>query len=164
MKKILIISATLLFTGCFSGPIIESSNHNAVIPLGNEDVGIFIPADWEKLKLPGASDNVVLLASKTTQNFAISLENGAQTTTGESICNGAANGFNPFEVIAISDTECRFRGRVSTNTPMREFWQKIVKTPKSKTFLLASCSQETRFSDMGDCEDMIYSFGILDKK
>lgn len=164
MKKILVLSACVLFTGCFSGPVISSSEYNAIIPLGQSEVGIFIPTNWEKLNLPSASENVVLLARSGSQNLALSLETNSKTTNGESLCEGAKNGFSPFELVLVTENECRFRGRVSANTPMREFWQKIVKAPKSDNFLLASCSQETRASNMRDCQSIINSFGILDKK
>ena len=153
----------MLFVGCLPTPTL-TTNHNAVIPLDGSDVGVFIPESWEKLKLPAGSDNVVLLARNGAQNFVMSLENGASTTDGISICDGAEKGFSPFEIILENESECRFRGKVSETTPMREFWQKIVKSPKSNTFLLASCSQEIHLGDMNDCSDIIYSFGILDKK
>lgn len=155
----------VIMAGCFSAPIsLQDSNYNAVIPLGNHDVGIFIPAAWEKLSLPNASENVILLARSATQNLALSLESRATSTNGESICNGIQSGFSPFELVETTENECRFRGRVSANTPMREFLQKIVKAPDLDNFLLASCSQEIRIGDMRECEEIINSFGILDKK
>lgn len=154
----------MILVGCFSEPIISSNSYNAIIPLANNEVGIFIPSTWENLTLPKASENVVLLVRNGSQNLALSLENGAQNTNGESICNGAKNGFSSFEITFISDDECRFRGRVSVNTSVREFWQKIVKAPKSDQFLLASCSQDLRANNMNECKQIINSFGILDKK
>lgn len=146
-----------------SGPSLESA-HNAVIPLGERDAGIFIPDSWEKLNLPNASDNVVMMARNGSENLVVSFENNASSTTGDSICDGAKHGFDPFEVVTTSDDECRFRGRVSINTPMREFWQKMVRATDSDNFLLASCSKEVSSSVISGCEEIIYSFGILDKK
>ncbi len=161
MKYLLLVFA-LTFFGC-SSPIVENTTHNAVIPLGNEDVGLFIPESWEKVVPPSGGENIVLMARSGSENIAISFEYSTDTVTGTALCEGAAKGFSPFEQILADETQCFFSGHPAPNTPLRYFWQKIITALDSNNFLLLSCSAEQHSSSPSECATILESFKILDK-
>ncbi len=162
MKYLLLGFALTLF-GC-SSSIIESSTHNAIIPLENEEIGIFIPELWEKITPPTGGENIVLMARNGAENVVVSFEYSAEKITGNALCKGAKKGFSPFEQILTDETQCFFSGHPAPNTPLRYFWQKTISTSDSNNFLLLSCSAELQGSSNSECATILESFKILDKK
>jgi len=161
MKCLLLVFA-LTFFGC-SSPIIENTTHNAVIPLGAEDVGLFIPESWEKVVPPSGGENIVLMARNGSENMAVSFEYSTNTVMGNALCEGAKKGFSPFEQILADETQCFFSGHPAPNTPLRYFWQKVLSTLDSNNFLLLSCSAEQNSAAKSECANILESFKILDK-
>ena len=161
MKYLLLGFALILF-GC-SSPIVEKTTHNAVIPLEQEDVGIFVPQSWEKVTSPSGGENIVLMARNGSENMAVSFEYSADIVTGNALCQGAAKGFSPFEQILVDETQCFFSGHPAPNTPLRYFWQKVVSASASNNFLLLSCSAEQQSAANSECATILESFKILDK-
>jgi hypothetical protein len=162
MKYILSLGFLLVILGC-STPTISPDSHNAVIPFGEEEVGIFIPPSWEKIRHPSGADGIILLARNGDENIAVSFEQSNELATGSSLCNGAAKGFSPFEQTFMDEENCFFSGHPSANTPLRHFWQKIVHMPNETNFLLASCSIEQQSPNNSSCPTILESFKILDK-
>ena len=70
MKHFILIALVLAVTGCTS-PIKTTSKHNAIIPLGNQEVGVFIPESWKKISPPETGKNVVLMAQNGAHNVVI---------------------------------------------------------------------------------------------
>ncbi len=161
--KYFLLAFALTFAGCTS-PIIENSAHNAVIPLGNKNVGIFIPESWEKITHPSSGKNIILMARNGIENVAISFEYSDEIVMGKALCEGAAKGFSPFEQTFVDEDQCFFSGHPAPNTPLRNFWQKIVRTPETTNFLLMSCSTEQQGSSISQCPELLENFKILDKK
>lgn len=163
MKYLLSLGIAFLVMGCSTPSIIEEDSHNAVIPLGNKDVGIFIPESWEKITHPSHADTIILMARNGEENIVISFEKDPERVTGSSLCNGAKKGFSSFEQTFVDEENCFFSGHPTLNTPLRNFWQKIVRLPNETSFLLASCSIEKRQSTDTKCPTILESFKILDK-
>lgn len=163
MKYILSLGIAFLIVGCSTSSILPET-HNAVIPLGDEEVGIFIPESWEKIPLPSNTKNIILLAQNNSENIAISFNESEEMVTGTSLCAGAEKGFSPFEQTFVDDNHCFFSGHPSPDTPIRHFWQKTIHLPEKTSFLLASCSTEKREISSSQCSNILESFKILDKK
>lgn len=161
MKQFLLIAFALTIVGC-SSPTITPDMHNAVIPLETEEVGIFIPESWEKVAQPSSGANVILMARNGDENIVISFEQSNELVTGSSLCDGAAKGFSPFQQTFVDDDHCFFSGHLAPNTPLRNFWQKIVRTADTKNFLLASCSIEQQSTIDTTCPAILESFKILE--
>lgn len=162
MKYILSLGLLLCLAGC-STPTSTSNSHNAVIPIGTAKAGVFIPESWEKITPPTEAKNIILMARKGDENITISFEQSNELVTGNSICNGAAKAFSPFEKIFVNTDNCFFSGHPSPDTPLRNFWQKIVRAPNENDFLLMSCSAEKISASNSECPSILDSFNILDK-
>jgi hypothetical protein len=163
MKYFIFSVLVLAITGC-SSPIIKQEPHNAIIPLGSADVGIFIPESWETIKNPANGKNIVLMAQNGSDNVVVSFEYSNKIITGEALSNGAKTGFARFSETFVDETQCFFVGHLAANTPLRNFWQKIIRTPESANFLLVSCSSEQLNAPNSQCPEILKSFKILDKK
>ncbi len=163
MKNFLILVLALTIAGC-STPVIHDDPYNAIIPLGNAEVGIFIPESWKKLQTPDDGKNIVLMAQNGSDNVVISFEYSDELVTGEALSKGAETGFLNFTQNFVDENQCFFNGNLSTNTPTRSFWQKIIHTSESTNFLLLSCSSEQINASDSPCPEILKSFKILDKK
>jgi uncharacterized protein YcfL len=162
MKYILSLGCLFFLVGC-STPTITPDSHNAVIPLGAREAGIFIPESWEKITPPTGGENIVLMARNGDENITISFEQSSERVTGNALCNGAEKGFSPFEQIFVDADNCFFSGHPAPNTPLRSFWQKIVRVPDENNFLLVSCSAEQQSAANSQCPAIIESFNILEQ-
>jgi hypothetical protein len=163
MKYPLFLGIIFLITGCSTPTIITSDIHNAIIPLGGEEVGIFIPESWEKVPQTTGGENIILMARNGDENIVISFEQSTELVTGNSLCDGVAKGFSPFQQTFVDENNCFFSGHPAPNTPLRNFLQKIVRTPDTTNFLLASCSSEQQSNTNTTCPAILDSFKILEK-
>lgn len=161
MKYFLIVLG-LALTGC-SSPLLVQSPYNAIIPLNGVEVGVFIPESWEKVSAPSNGQNIVLMAQNGVENVVISFEYSDAAVTGQALCKGATSGLANFNQIFVDNEQCVFSGHPASNMPLRNFWQKIVRTPASNNFLLMSCSTELLTTASSTCPSILESFKILDK-
>ena len=162
MKYLLSLGIAFLIIGCSTPTIIDDA-HNTIISLGNKEVGLCLPESWEKITPPAEGENIVLMARNGNENLTISFEQNKKLVTGNALCNGAKKGFSPFKQIFVDEENCFFSGHPSPNTPLRKFWQKIIRLPDETNFLLASCSIEKQSNSESSCPAILESFKILDK-
>lgn len=158
MRKFLLIGFSVFLTGCFGSTSI-SEYDTKKFKISFSTFETIIPKEWMNID-PNNKKNEIMVAQKNDQNFIILHQDKFHNDLPSMIIENLEHSFFSFKLLDQKDLEWRFQGKVSTENPTREFYQKIVPIPNSTQFLLGSCSFEPFEDRTSDCEQISADWGI----
>ena len=168
MNKIFIVFVFSVFLfGCGGDNLITKGNgtglleNNIEISLGTDKWRMELPDNWEKLKA-FPEKGIIFLARKGTQNIVITNEKGFTENIIERLFKTLKEDLPIVTEVFKDENSLIFRGKLSSTTPMREFYQKVSGLSDGDGFLLISCSEEVVNLDNLECSEILDSFVFVE--
>jgi hypothetical protein len=105
---------------------------------------------------------IIFLARKGTQNIVITNEKGFTENIIERLFKTLKEDLPIVTEVFKDENSLIFRGKLSSTTPMREFYQKVSGLSDGDGFLLISCSEEVVNLDNLECSEILDSFVFVE--
>ncbi len=158
MQKIFLILSLFILTGCGSDST-PLEKQQAKFKIRNTTFSVEIPKDWSSIPLKYPDE--VFVAGHGDTNFIILQKNGYQQNMKDVIINDLKNNLFSFSLLAQSENQWQFLGKLSARTSRREFFQKIIPITGTTQYLWGSCSADYFEGLDSECSSILEHWKVV---